>query len=1196
MAPEIQTVVENIALTTERSSLLSYLLYDIGARLVESSINPAITAIAQEFAELADLAQRFGEILTNLTNGSHHINIDQLLESVRETFDRLEKLMNAFETEIKQFDPRRFPNQFKRIFKDENIRDLTSTCRSLKEPLRLELSVLKIAHENQQRNKRSKKKKREQDVVALTRECELAESWVQASRQVIKELLNAERRFQKSHISDTLQLSNWTESYVDTALWMYNLIFIRAFKLLPVAQRSNARGRIKTVLTTDGNGTASDSERDEITDHFPKDLERELLVTNVKGFVVNELLQTWVGLNPAPIRQITDSMREKNRNRERHHIEDSVSSIILWYTNNKESALRDESPLPTHRTSRGVSEKHEQDLDNQGNTTRTREEGSQRIYRVSEAPPPEVPSPPAPTSREDETSAVHKVVVPNRPSSPHPTTNTQTESEKGRKKETPFTVTTSDNVTKEGRRSYTFYLNPPAHEEESSSSRKPIASRDSAVVAKTGRSQINKRASNQQNVSRVNFDIDDRRPQHRKEEHPSSDGLASEGRHGGRSRSVQAGYATHTGVPREDSFWDDSFRTSSRPRRASAMLPDTTNSRGNVFPNTFGIAGHYVPPPSISNGTYYGFLPSHSTNGYIPNHHEHSGILEDRKNAELVGLQQRMDEYVKEVKAREQAWRDEEEARKEEGRKKAQEDENRMTKQRQEVEELRKRMWDLQESGHRNEEKWEKEKRSIERKIEDWKIPEEQASRRTEAAMEMHTPYRSEDRLWDLVSNLQENERRKENEWAIERHRIVEEAQTQLKRAADEGEEEKQAAIEEVISEYKEKLKAEQENVRKAEIKAERYVSLYNAQFAPGHEEPDAMSGSTRAPDRPPDPFDYYDKDQHSSSGTSVDDGSVIETQIGMMDNRNPWDDGFPYNRFAAKGQIRHNTGSVASSLSDEASNVIIFPPRAGWSEFGPNQLGNYLSSSGFKAMFEQRERPTQGAHGRFEKIGTSGNVLRGTLFWQPPASTAEADLHKSLRNCGWRPTYVRTTGKCESRSWSRECLPCPSESGQTWFFGAQPVHAQFFSGTLTNKTYPLSINRTNIPSQFADMYKPQVTPFDISRATRGSEKESLIISKDLVEVEELDFLGHMYKEKDGAIFLDPTLTPEDIDHVVARSFLAREGRYRKKFRDSGLRFSSPKIDIVEVTSEPGDRESDASSKNKERRSSLWPLWGMWSG
>lgn len=57
-------------------------------------------------------------------------------------------------------------------------------------------------------------------------------------------------------------------------------------------------------------------------------------------------------------------------------------------------------------------------------------------------------------------------------------------------------------------------------------------------------------------------------------------------------------------------------------------------------------------------------------------------------------------------------------------------------------------------------------------------------------------------------------------------------------------------------------------------------------------------------------------------------------------------------------------------------------------------------------------------------------------------------------------------------------------------------------------------------------MYKPQVTPFDISRATRGSEKESLIISKDLVEVEELDFLGHMYKEQDGKIFLDPTLTP----------------------------------------------------------------------
>lgn len=57
-------------------------------------------------------------------------------------------------------------------------------------------------------------------------------------------------------------------------------------------------------------------------------------------------------------------------------------------------------------------------------------------------------------------------------------------------------------------------------------------------------------------------------------------------------------------------------------------------------------------------------------------------------------------------------------------------------------------------------------------------------------------------------------------------------------------------------------------------------------------------------------------------------------------------------------------------------------------------------------------------------------------------------------------------------------------------------------------------------------MYKPQVAPLNLSRPAPGSERESLIISKDLIEVQELDFLGHKYKVQDGKIFLDPTLTP----------------------------------------------------------------------
>jgi hypothetical protein len=57
------------------------------------------------------------------------------------------------------------------------------------------------------------------------------------------------------------------------------------------------------------------------------------------------------------------------------------------------------------------------------------------------------------------------------------------------------------------------------------------------------------------------------------------------------------------------------------------------------------------------------------------------------------------------------------------------------------------------------------------------------------------------------------------------------------------------------------------------------------------------------------------------------------------------------------------------------------------------------------------------------------------------------------------------------------------------------------------------------------DIYKPQVGAYRVSHARPDIEKEYLIISKDLVEIEELEFLGHIYKEIEGGIFLEPTLT-----------------------------------------------------------------------
>jgi len=100
---------------------------------------------------------------------------------------------------------------------------------------------------------------------------------------------------------------------------------------------------------------------------------------------------------------------------------------------------------------------------------------------------------------------------------------------------------------------------------------------------------------------------------------------------------------------------------------------------------------------------------------------------------------------------------------------------------------------------------------------------------------------------------------------------------------------------------------------------------------------------------------------------------------------------------------------------------------------------------------------------------------------------------------------------------------------------------------------------------------------------TAGREEESLIISKDIVEVEELDNLGHNYEERNGYIFLDSRLSYQDIDHIVARSFLSKEGRYRKRYRNLDPHVSPYSADVFEIGSDAGTIKSVSSSEKGSR-------------
>lgn len=163
--------------------------------------------------------------------------------------------------------------------------------------------------------------------MSMALECECAESWVESNRQVIKVLMNAERRLQKDSSRDPLQLRYWTESPGATAAWIYDSIFSNVLHSQTAEHRRTARsGRVRTVRTTDGNGTASDSEQEDDTGSIPPDIERLLDESPVRSRVINELLERWTGHSFKEIRQIAES-NGKSRSR----LQDTARRVIKWW-------------------------------------------------------------------------------------------------------------------------------------------------------------------------------------------------------------------------------------------------------------------------------------------------------------------------------------------------------------------------------------------------------------------------------------------------------------------------------------------------------------------------------------------------------------------------------------------------------------------------------------------------------------------------------------------------------------------------------------------------------------------------------------------------------------------------------------------------------------------------------------------------
>lgn len=402
-----EAAVDGVAEIAKRTSQLSHTLFDVASGLVvdtdsDSSIPQAICNVAREFADIAQLCM---EACTLLEHGAgHDKNTDAGM-----ILGRLDVLLQGFEEGLNDFKPNRVPRWLKGLFQNESANIITK-CHSVKEPLRLLLSIFRIADVRRSSNKtydnqqfcslsdtnlaRSNKKKKRKDEIALSMamECECAESWVETNRQVIKVLMIAERRLQKGFPRELLQLHHWTESPGATAVWIYNLIFDKVISTQLDEHRPTANGaRVKTIYTTDGNGTASDSEQEDDMNLISPDLERQLDQSPVRSQVINELVERWTGLSFQEVRQLAES-KQKGRSR----LQDTARRVVKWYRKNEK--LSDDRSSPPTRTR---SKRRGDEDDWNGSASKTT-----NTDQVDDGPSVPAPTPPSlPNSSKDQSRA-----------------------------------------------------------------------------------------------------------------------------------------------------------------------------------------------------------------------------------------------------------------------------------------------------------------------------------------------------------------------------------------------------------------------------------------------------------------------------------------------------------------------------------------------------------------------------------------------------------------------------------------------------------------------------------------------------------------------------------------------------------------------------------------------------------------------
>ena len=95
--------------------------------------------------------------------------------------------------------------------------------------------------------------------------------------------------------------------------------------------------------------------------------------------------------------------------------------------------------------------------------------------------------------------------------------------------------------------------------------------------------------------------------------------------------------------------------------------------------------------------------------------------------------------------------------------------------------------------------------------------------------------------------------------------------------------------------------------------------------------------------------------------------------------------------------------------FSQENQQMILFPSKVDRNSPSTSKLQSYLKRSGVQAIFGDGQDQSQGELMSFEE--GSAQIVRSTLFWEPPARALGSELLLTMKNQGWKPSYSRKSG-----------------------------------------------------------------------------------------------------------------------------------------------------------------------------------------